>query len=198
MTLTSVIQRIKEIALAHQQVRSFQFVASMSEFSIDKSQLYPAIILQSSGGTVSLEGSATTLNFRMFLLDRLDHADRNRLDVQSDMIRIAQDILAQMNRGEYSDWRVTRSANMELVVDSTDDYAAGVFIDVNVAIMYKQNVCAVPTDLTSYGSDAEVELVVASGQSFIIRASNTGNRFRITMTEQVDTEEGIFISEKID
>jgi hypothetical protein len=140
---------------------------------------------------VSLEGSATTLNFRMFLLDRLDHADRNRLDVQSDMIRIAQDILAQMNRSEYSDWRVTRSANMELVVDSTDDYAAGVFIDVNVAVMYKQNVCAVPTTIVSYvGGNGEP--VVESLPTVFRWYASDGSGFRITINS-----DGSFNSEPI-
>lgn len=198
MTLNTVIQRLKEIVLAHQQVRAFYFGR---DFSVDKAQSYPAVWLQSNGGTVSLSGRETVFNFRMMFLDRAQHskdADRNEVDVQSDMIRIAQDILAQLNHGGYTDWRISQSLNMELVVESGTDYTAGCYVDVNIAIMYKQNVCAIPTNLNSYGSEEEVELTIASGQSFIIRAGNTGNRFRVTMTEQVDTEEGIFVTTKID
>jgi hypothetical protein len=124
----------------------------------DKTATYPAVLLQDSSGSISLANKSTTLTYRMFIVD-LAHvsadAKANEQDVHSDMVSVAMDILAQLNRPEYQDWKISQSNSLKLVVEEGGDMFAGCSIDFSVSILFNQNVCAVPTNLPSYGSDSE-------------------------------------------
>jgi hypothetical protein len=152
MTLNQIVKRIRTIALAHQQVRSFGR-GLVTDFLTDKSTLYPAVFLQSNTGQISLKSHASTINFRMFIVDMVhvsEEAKDNEMDVHSDMISVAQDILAQMNRGEYSDWALSTDNSMQLLVESDGDMFAGVYVDFSIRFMFQQNTCAAPSTKTTY------------------------------------------------
>lgn len=149
MTLNNVISRIKTIALAHKQVKSF-FYGAVSDFLNDHTTLYNAVFLQDNGGSISLGRHATTLNYRLFIMGLVHVASEtkeNEQDVQSDMISIAMDLLAQMNDGNYNDWKISPDNNLQLVVENDGDMHAGVIIDFSVSLPFKQNICAVPSTL---------------------------------------------------
>ena len=152
MTLNQVIQRIRNLALAHNQVRSF-YQGLVSDFLVDKTTKYPAVFLQDNGGNISLSGRATKLSYRIFLLDLVhvsEDSKQNEQDVQSDMVSIAMDLFAQMNYGAYDDWKISADNNLQLVVENDNDLVAGCVLDFSVSIMYNQNVCQVPTDVLNY------------------------------------------------
>lgn len=152
MTLNQVVARIKSLSLGHRQVRSFR-KGLVSNFFTDKTAKYPAVCLQDQGGSISLTGHATTLNYRLFILDLVhvsQDAKTNEEDVLSDMASIAMDLLAQMNNGNYDDWKISSDNNLQLVVEAENDMPAGCVIDFSVRIMYEQNICQVPTDITEY------------------------------------------------
>lgn len=152
MTLNQVIKRIELLALGHKQIRSFK-KGLVSDFFADKTSLYPAVCLQDLGGNISLTGHATTLNFRMFILD-LVHVSQdtkiNETEVLSDTVSIAMDLLAQMNNGNYDDWKISADNSLQLVVEAENDMPAGCVIDFTVAIIYEQNICQIPTDITDF------------------------------------------------
>lgn len=152
MTLNNVINRIKSLALGHKQVRSF-YQGLVTDFLADKTTKYPAVFLQDNGGKISLAGHATTLSYRLFLMDLVhvsEDSKQNEQDVQSDMVSIAMDLLAQMNNGTYSDWIVSPDNNLQLVVENDNDMHAGCIVDISIRIMYEQNICQIPTDITNY------------------------------------------------
>jgi hypothetical protein len=152
MTVNQVIKRIRELTLGHKQIRTFR-KGLVSDFFADKTAKYPAACLQDLNGTISLTGKATTLNYRLFLTD-LVHVSQdtkeNEDDVLSDMVSIAMDLLAQFNNGNYDDWAVSTDSNLEFIVEGDNDLHAGIVFDFSVRIMYKQNICQVPTDITNY------------------------------------------------
>lgn len=152
MTLNQVVSRIKNLSLGHKQVRSF-YQGLVSDFLVDKTTRYPAVFLQDNGGSISLSGHATSLSYRLFLMD-LAHVSadskQNEQDVQSDMVSIAMDLLAQMNNSLYDDWRISTDNNLQLVVENDNDLHAGCIIDFSVRIMFEQNICQVPTDIIDY------------------------------------------------
>lgn len=152
MTLNQVLKRIETIALAHKQVRTFR-KGLLGDFFADKTSKYPAICVQDFGGNINLSGHATTLNYKLFFVDLVHVSEGtkdNEQDVQSDMVSIAMDVLAQINNGNYSDWIVSPSNNLELFVENENDMVAGCVIDISVRIMYEQNLCQIPTDITDY------------------------------------------------
>lgn len=146
MTLNNVIHRIQALALAHKQVRSFG-KGLISDFLVDKTTKYPAIFLQDNGAGISLGSHSTTLTYRMFVVDLVhvsEDTKDNEQDVQSDMLSIAQDLLAQMNDNKYDDWRISPDNALQLIVENDGDMHAGVVIDFSIRIMFEQNICAVP------------------------------------------------------
>lgn len=152
MTLNNVIQRIQTITLAHKQVRSFR-KGLLGDLFADKTAKYPAVCLQDFGGNISLSGHATTLNYKLFFLDMVhvsQDTKTNEQDVQSDMVSIAMDVLAQMNNSQFDDWAISTSNNIELLAELENDMVAGCVVDVSVRIIYAQNICQIPTDLIDY------------------------------------------------
>lgn len=155
MTLNQLIKRIRNISLAHKQVRTFARGMNMSEMLNDKQTKYPAVFLLDNGGSISLTGNASTFNFRMLFIDLVHVSDEtkdNEQDVQSDMISVAQDVLAQMSHPGYDDWRLEGGNNLQLLAEEYADMAAGCRIDISINVIYDQNVCAVPTTLATYSA----------------------------------------------
>lgn len=152
MTLNNVINRISQLSLGHKQIRSFR-KGLVSDFFAGKTAKYPAVCLQDLGGNISLSGHATTLNYRLFILD-LVHVSQdtklNETEVLSDTVSIAMDLLAQMNNGNYDDWIISTDNSLQLVVEAENDMPAGCVIDFSVKIMYTQNICQVPTEIEEY------------------------------------------------
>lgn len=152
MTLNQVVARIKSLALGHKQVRDFR-KGLVTDFFADKAAKYPAVCLQDNSGVISLAGHAATLNYRMFIAD-LVHVSQdtklNEQDVHSDMVSIAMDLLAQMNNGNYDDWKISADNSLALFSENEGDMQAGCVIDLTIGFIYQQNICQVPTDITDY------------------------------------------------
>lgn len=144
MTLNSVVKRIKEIVISHGQIKSFGS-GFITDFLTEKTTKYAASFLQSTGGSISTSGRATTLNFTLFFLD-LAHvssdAKENELSAQSDMLSVAMDIITKMK--QYTDWAIGDSNTIRLIAEGESDIVAGCSVDISIRIMYKQNICEIP------------------------------------------------------
>jgi hypothetical protein len=152
MTLNQVIKRIEQLALGHKQVRTFR-KGLVGDLFDDKTAKYPAVCLQDVSGNISLGGHISTLSYRMFFADLANvSADTktNEQDVQSDMVSIAMDLLAQMNNGNYDDWKISSDNTLGLFAENENDMQAGCVVDFTVSFMYAQNICQIPTDITDY------------------------------------------------
>lgn len=150
MTLNNVLNRIKTICLAHKQIRSF-YRGFSTDLLADHTRKYPAAFLEDSGGSISTDGHATTLNFRLSLWDLVNVSEdtkTNEQDVDSDMVSIAMDIVAQMNYAGWDDWKLSTDNKLELTISEVNaDAYGGCSIDFQLRIMFKQNICAVPSEL---------------------------------------------------
>lgn len=156
MTYNQVIKRIQTIVLAHKQVRNFYLGLKQDQLT-DKTTRYPSVFLENNGGNISLSGQAATFSFTISFLDLVhvsEDSKQNEQDVHSDMVSVAQDILAQLNYGGFNDWSLTNGSNLALFVREFDnDMLAGCIIDFSIEIPYFQNVCEIPTDAFFSGSD---------------------------------------------
>lgn len=158
MTYNQVIKRIKTICLAHKQVRSF-YRGFAQDFLSDKTRKYPAIFMEDSGGLVSTDGHSATFKFRLSFWDLVnvsEDAKTNEQDVDSDMVSICLDVIAQMNYPGWQDWKISSENPIEMVIsENNDDEYGGCTVDFSASVMYTQNVCAVPSDFL-YGIDGTV------------------------------------------
>lgn len=161
MTLNNVINRIKSLALAHKQIRNF-YSGLVSDFLTDKDTNFPSVFLQDNGGKISTAGHATTLSYKMFFLDLgnvSENSNRNVQDVQSDMISVAMDIVAQMNAGMFDDWALSEDNNLQLLFENENDLIAGCVLDFSLRIMFTQNLCAIPTTFENEIQPEDMKLV---------------------------------------
>ncbi len=151
MTLKQLIKRIRTIVEAHAQVKSFFHNVSLEEWLNDKRAKYAAVFLHDLGGTISTDGHSTTISFDMYIVDMVNVSENtllNELDVQSDMLSIAQDLISQFNQpvnGWFMSSDNSFSQLLEGNTESDHDIFAGIKISFSMRLPYKQNVCIVPT-----------------------------------------------------
>jgi hypothetical protein len=148
MTLNQIVRRIKTIALAHGQVKNFYY-GSVTDFLDDKKTRYAGCFLQDNGGNIDISARTLTFNFRIFLLDLVHVSDEtalNELDVQSDMVSIVADLLAEFDNSVYQDWMPSTSNTITLVREELDDMVAGAVADVSILTPYIKDTCAVPAN----------------------------------------------------
>ncbi len=147
MTFNQVIKRIKGIVAAHGQLRNF-YLGNVSEFLQKKDTQYPSCFLQDVPGLIDGSAKITSYNFRMFLLDLAntsEDTDENVIDVQSDMISVAQDLIAAFDDQIYEDWKISPTSPMALVRDDEPDVLAGVVVDITIETLFIKDTCAIPT-----------------------------------------------------
>lgn len=146
LTLNQIVKRIKTIALNQAQLRHFYF-GSLPDFETDKTIKFAALFLQDQPGIIDVGGNAVSYLFKAFFLDLEDvsfQTQDNTLDVQSDMMQCATDMLAQFNFSDYTDWKVSGVSNFVLVREELDDILAGAAVDFTISVPYDKDVCAVP------------------------------------------------------
>ena len=157
MTLNQIITRARTIATAHKQVRQFDH-GGADNFFANKESKYPAVLLEYSAGKINLGGNQSGISFKMSFVDLVNVSEEtqaNELDVQSDMLSVAEDIFAQMNNQNYDDWRISADNNVSLIFFGggdifNGDMFAGCSVDFTITYPYRQNICAVPTKIVSY------------------------------------------------
>lgn len=151
LTYNSVRNRIRNTCKAHKLINSFYF-ARYEDLVEEKNFNYPCIFVQSKGGTVSQGRHESSIDFRMFVLDRtfvsMDSTD-NEADVISDTIGIAEDIVSQLVRmgNVNTDMQLSITSNFEILLEKDSDVTAGIYFDFTIRILFYQNVCAVPSDI---------------------------------------------------
>lgn len=146
MTLNQIIKRVETIALNHLQIRGF-YHGFVSDYTDDRDSKYSVCILQNNGGSLNHSQHIATVNFRMFLLDMVhvsEDSKGNELDVQSDMMSIAMDLISEFNNSEYQDWRVETGNTIQFVTEEGPDYTSGIVMDISISAVWDINRCAVP------------------------------------------------------
>lgn len=134
-------------------IRTFQVSALVQEFLNDRTSKYPACLLQLNNGNLSIDNSSETISFRMFLLD-LQHVsedtDLNVLDIQSDMLEIAKDFIAEINSSQWQevkyDWKASSENPIVFAQEVENDIVAGAIMDFSIIVPYVRDTCQVPTD----------------------------------------------------
>jgi hypothetical protein len=160
MTYNQVITRLRLIALAHKQVRSFQR-GLVTDFLSVKTTKYSGIFLQDSAGVVGLSTHQFTFNFRAWFLDMVhvsEDSNENEQDVISDEFSIILDYFAELNR--YTDWKISGTNNAQIQVEYDNDMLAGWYVDFSVSSIYDQNVCEVPTNDINLPPPTETDMNV--------------------------------------
>ena len=154
MTLNNIVQRIKTIAEAHEQINTFVF-GDMDD-ALRNDVVYPACFMPYPASNIS--GVDEVYNAQLFFMDRViqggSTTDKtfNELEVTSDMNSVAKDILAQLQYQKFNpSWNVAKAGGITFVNEAEPDYLAGVQLSFTIKLPYIANRCEVPTTF-NYGS----------------------------------------------
>lgn len=159
MTLNQVIKRIETLALAHKQVRTFR-AGLRQDFLSNGDIRYAAVFLQYSGSNILRGSNQANFVFTLSVRDLVhvsEDTKTNEIDVLSDTFSIMIDLLSQMGYSGFNDWKLADSAAMTSVVEDDGDMSAGWDAGLNIAIMYDQNVCDVPSDIPGLIPDPPID-----------------------------------------
>lgn len=147
MTVNQIVKRLQTIIQSHQMVRSY-FYGNPNNFLTEKQRDYPAAILQDASGSFLPAGNEFNMPFRLFILDLVNvaaDAKENELEVQSDALSIAKDLVALFDSPEYDDWAVGRQVSFSLVAEKFEDMLGGVYIDFTIRTTWDKSYCEAPT-----------------------------------------------------
>lgn len=145
MTLNQIVKQIKDLANAHQQIKSVYFGDLADYLSRGSDNEYPSLYFDLTGGQV--QERSVILNFSLYFFDRMLHEDTNETEVLSDMLEVCQDIIAQLR---YNNFEFDEGLNTTLTffTEDTPDLLAGVRADITLDIPYIANRCQVPSTYT--------------------------------------------------
>jgi len=126
-----VVERIKEIALAHPQVASADDGREL-EFDVTKKNQWPRMFLRTdSSDILGGQGSAEiTVTFTMLVMDRLNTKRTNVIDASNVTHQIMLDILATLNSEQLI--RVEDGLTLNPLYDYHDAQAAGWDVTITV------------------------------------------------------------------
>lgn len=126
-----VVERIKEIALAHPQVNSVD-EGRVLEFDTKKASLFPRVFIRTDSSPI-LGGQGTVLisvNFSLLVMDRLNAKRSNVMDVMNTNHTIAMGILATLNKEQLT--RTYDNPTLLPLYDYQDTQTAGWIAPISV------------------------------------------------------------------
>jgi hypothetical protein len=144
MTLVDLVKKLKAIQEAHPMIRTFgegdiyDYVDNGGEiqYPVLWTVVRPAIY------------NSTTLRYDLVLLfaDLLTEDKSNRLQIQSDQMLVALDVLAKLKLDNAYTFNTAPNANLEFFQERFDDFTAGVSISIQVTAPMPLNMCQIPTE----------------------------------------------------
>lgn len=141
MTLNQLVAAIQALGENHALIkRTFQ--GTIVDF-LSTENLYPAMLFDVTGAAIN--GSEQSINFEMYFMDRVAQDVSNEMEVLSDQLQTAQDIVAQM-RNQNNEYELADNVQITFFVDDTGDVLGGVRLDITINLGYISNRCVVPTN----------------------------------------------------
>ena len=144
-TLNQIVKKIGDLASTHKQIKSFYFGDLPDYLSRGTDNVYPSLYYDLTGANIS--GNTLSLNFSLYFFDRMLAEGTNETEVLSDMLEVAQDIVAQLNYQNF-DFDILTSVGLNFFTEDTPDLLAGVRADITLELPYLYNRCVVPTSYT--------------------------------------------------
>lgn len=142
MTLNELVAQIQEIGDDHKIIETTYNGVAIDLLS-DREVTYPAFTFDISVGRIS--GPSLTWDVNMFFFDRVQQGGGNEREVQSDQVRIAQDVLASL-RYPGNGFTVGDTFTVNLFTESTPELLAGCNMTLSIEMPAASDRCVIPTD----------------------------------------------------
>jgi len=142
VTYYQIIDDLKGLAQAHEQINSFGF-GDITQLTMDietkQSPIYTKLYVIPNN--VSLDQNELTYNFQIIVADRLKDDYSNQRDVMNDTLEIMKDVFTFLYLSEYeSEW----DATVEPFLERFEDVLAGWTMSLVITQPFDYNRCNVP------------------------------------------------------
>jgi len=142
VTYYQIIQDLKSLSVAHEQINSFGF-GDITQLTMDietkQSPIYTKLYIVPND-TV-LDQNQLTYNFQVIVADRLKDDYSNQRDVMNDTLEIMKDVFTFLYLSEYeSEW----DATVEPFLERFEDVLAGWTMSLTLTQPFDYNRCNVP------------------------------------------------------
>lgn len=144
MTLNQLIAQIQELGENHEIIQTTWYGPAMLKLA-ETDVTYPMFTFDTTGGNI--DGASLLLSFQMFFFDRINADRSNEQEVHSDMLQVAQDIIAQLRYPGW-DFVLRNTLPVQLFTDSTPDLLAGITVTATIELPYVSDRCSVPSTQT--------------------------------------------------
>jgi hypothetical protein len=143
LTLNQLVNNLQDIADKHYQINDFKYGDPWEFYS---SGVTRAPEMWVTCESVTREGdSVSNFNMKIYIVDNVKTGELNELEVESDTIQIAEDVLAQLRHHGYG-WAVDARANVSMNVrtERSPKNLTGVDFNVNIRIRKPDDRCRIP------------------------------------------------------
>lgn len=179
MTWNNIITAFNNIADNHLQINTFGY-GEFPDIATSGDIVYPMMFVAPAEAQV--RGKVLRLKFEMLFLDIPKKGDVDVVEIESDQLQIAQDVISLLQHQDY-EWKfITDSLKLDRFRNRYDDDLSGWVLDVFLDVENGKDICAVPTSdstpdsnprcpsVTIYDTNGAVVATVAAGGSYTVSA----------------------------
>lgn len=188
MTLNQIVTNLEAIATNHRQVNTFGF-GDIWEVASSGDITYPLMWATLDGIDVSTSEKKETYKFSLLFMDVVKGGEVNELEVLSDQLSIAKDVLAQLKHPSY-DWNFqNNNSSLEDFTERFVDSVSGWKMNISLELPFSSDRCAMPYTgntstsqgyVTIFSFDGSVFTTVSNGGSYTLGEDMTYRKITLT------------------
>ena len=151
VSLIQIVKGLNDIANAHLQIRDFRF-DDLNSFITSGATNYVCMLVHEPDVMVTKDRHFTLYKTRIYLFDKVLKDESNKTEVLSDLIRIAEDVIAEIKNPSWT-WyvQIDQRPVIEHDYERTMDWLAATWFDVEFRLPTPDNRCQIPeTSITRF------------------------------------------------
>jgi len=141
-SLNGIVKGLSDIATPHLQIRSFGF-GDLHEFGTSGTTEYVAMWVDPQ--PVVKTRSFTKYRMTVYLFDRVLKGEANETEVLSDLIRIAEDVIAEIKHPSWT-WYAELGQEVQIEYDTErmGDWLGASWFNIEFRLQNPDNRCQIP------------------------------------------------------
>ena len=143
-TLNQIIKNLELVAQGHEQIQTYKH-GKIGDFLDERLNVeYPAFF--SECNTFRIGNKEVGYNFSFYFLDKIKEDLDNETEVQSDIVLVAADVVAQIRNNPDYGFRIAVEGGFsgELFTEALTDNLAGSKLDVTILVDFGFDRCSIP------------------------------------------------------
>lgn len=142
MTYNEVKKKIENLLASHAMIRETRFCTATEWIKRNSNPELPVCCYSIFSG--AFESGYKNFNVKFLFLDKTGKDGEFEMDVVSDQIEIANDIVALMRESHVTGFEVEDSVSFDVLLAEFEDILSGCQMDVNIKTLNTLDTCIIP------------------------------------------------------